>query len=395
MNSINILRNSLQIEKSWIRRKEKNFLIPSITILRNKRTWFVKKWLHPRRMILMISERNLGRYCERGIGIKKKIPNPSWIRLEYVRYADDWLVGVWGPMSYVKWLKHNLKEYLLKLKLELSEEKTLITNIKKKTAKFLGVLIGTSYIEDSRRRIVVSGYNRRIGGMNITMNTPIKSLLQRLETKGFVGRFENRLTARPIQSLTPLPTINLILRYRSILQGYIQYYSFADNIRKLKYIYVFLRNSLEKTICLKEKLTRNEFYMTYGRNIKINITRSNGTRITLEFACPVLNHAPKNFLFKEIKDPLLAKIWKISTVHPLDQPCANCGDDKFIEMHHVKHIRTINPKLSSFDKMLARINRKQVPLCRVCHHKVHSGKYFGFSLKHFKYNKWIGTAKWQ
>ena len=44
----------------------------------------------------------------------------------------------------------------------------------------------------------------------------------------------------------------------------------------------------------------------------------------------------------------------------------NCGDDKFIEMHHIKHIKTINPKLSSFDKMLAKINRKQVPLCRVC-----------------------------
>lgn len=197
---------------------------------------------------------------------------------------------------------------MLNLKLELSEEKTLITNIKKKTAKFLGVLIGTSYIEDSLRRSVVNGYNRRIGNMNITMNTPIKSLLQRLETKGFVGRLGNRLTAKPIPSLTPLPTINLILRYRSILKGYVQYYSFADNIRKLKYIYVFLRNSLERTICLKEKLTRHEFLMTYGRNIKINITRSNNTRITLDFSCPVLKHAPKNFLFKEIKDPLLAKI---------------------------------------------------------------------------------------
>ena len=59
---------------------------------------------------------------------KKFIVNPLWIRLEYVRYADDWLVGIWGPLSYVKSLKQNLKDFLQNLKLDLSEEKTLITN---------------------------------------------------------------------------------------------------------------------------------------------------------------------------------------------------------------------------------------------------------------------------
>ena len=38
-------------------------------------------------------------------------------------------------------------------------------------------------------------------------------------------------------------------------------------------------------------------------------------------------------------------------------------------------------------KMMARINRKQVPLCRPCHLKVHRGNYLGMSLQHFKYIK--------
>jgi len=58
-----------------------------------------------------------------------------------------------------------------------------------------------------------------------------------------------------------------------------------------------------------------------------------------------------------------------------------------IEMHHVKHIKTIGPKLTPFDKLMARINRKQVPLCRKCHLKVHKGEYKGMSLNHFKYIK--------
>lgn len=51
-------------------------------------------------------------------------------------------------------------------------------------------------------------------------------------------------------------------------------------------------------------------------------------------------------------------------------------------MHHVKHIKTVNVKLNSFDNQLAGINRKQVPLCFNCHTLVHSGKYDGVSLRH-------------
>lgn len=129
--------------------------------------------------------------------------NPLWIKLEYVRYADDWLVGVWGPLSYVRKLKHDLKVFLLSLKLELSEEKTLITNIKKETAKFLGVLIGTNYSWNSSRFQNVRGIKKRIGLVNIIMNAPIKLLLQRLVDKGFIRH--NKMILRPtsMQSFTP------------------------------------------------------------------------------------------------------------------------------------------------------------------------------------------------
>ena len=53
-------------------------------------------------------------------------------------------------------------------------------------------------------------------------------------------------------------------------------------------------------------------------------------------------------------------------------------------MHHVKHIKTLNVKLKSFEKAMAKINRKQVPLCKVCHVKVHNGTYFGTPLRKYK-----------
>ena len=283
--------------------------------------------------------------------LRRNIPNPSWIKLDYVRYADDWLVGVWGPFNYVKDLKQQLKEFLEKLKLELSEEKTLITNLKKESAKFLGTLITLKAKLLSIRTHNVNGFKRRISPVRLAMNAPIKSLIQRLESNGFVQYVDTKkLRPLVLQSLTPLPTINLIIRYRSILNGYLNYYSFVDNKWKLKTLFTILKGSLKKAICYKEKISNDKFNKTYGKDITINITKKNGSHVKLDFQCPKLDFTPNKFLIKEFKDPLLAKIWKISSINPLDQACANCGDDRFIEMHHIKHIKTINPKLSSFDK---------------------------------------------
>ena len=80
-------------------------------------------------------------------------------------------------------------------------------------------------------------------------------------------------------------------------------------------------------------------------------------------------------------NPLTVKDWKVSTINSLDHPCANCGSEIKIEMHHIKHIKTLNVKLNVFDKMVAEVNRKQVPFCRKCHNEVHRGKYKGKALR--------------
>jgi len=77
----------------------------------------------------------------------------------------------------------------------------------------------------------------------------------------------------------------------------------------------------------------------------------------------------------------------------MGQPCASCGSENSVEMHHIKHIRTIDSNLSQKDKMVARINRKQVPLCHTCHTDVHKGTYTGKSLKHLKYGDISETKK--
>mgnify|MGYP002574288731 CR=1 FL=1 len=59
-------------------------------------------------------------------------------RLKYVRYADDFIIGIKGSKEECEKIKQKIKEFLaVELKLELSEEKTLITH-SANYARFLG-----------------------------------------------------------------------------------------------------------------------------------------------------------------------------------------------------------------------------------------------------------------
>lgn len=110
--------------------------------------------------------------------VKSSLPNPLSTKIEYVRYADDWLLGVWGTKATAKSLKSNIASFLASLKLQLSEEKTLITNTRRGKVKFLGTLINR--VSPTRGRLAIP----KLAG-RIRMNVPLQSLTERLHEKGF------------------------------------------------------------------------------------------------------------------------------------------------------------------------------------------------------------------
>jgi hypothetical protein len=74
----------------------------------------------------------------------RKIPSldtydPNYRRLRYVRYADDFLIGWVGPKKEAEEIKEKIRGFLRgSLQLELSDDKTLITNARADKATFLG-----------------------------------------------------------------------------------------------------------------------------------------------------------------------------------------------------------------------------------------------------------------
>lgn len=326
---------------------------------------------------LLISERRK---------MKSTIPNPKFeARIKYVRYADDWLIGIWGNKTFAENLKLEIKKKLEKLKLELSEEKTLITNARTERAKFLGTYIkklwvkGTLLTKNSKARL-----RRRVPGGNLWMTAPILDICKKLEKEGFMWIDKKGVyKAKAIPKFISIPLWDLVIRYKAIYSGYIQYYSFVDNIYLFNKIYWILMGSLKMTIRRKYKLSWRMVNQKWGRNVSIK-KRVKGIDKSQQFEFKELARKPMNFKIsiKKWEDPIRTKLWDISTISNIGELCANCGASENIEMHHLKHIKTINTKLNTFNKLLAKINRKQVPLCKDCHVRVHNGKHQGFSLKY-------------
>lgn len=156
--------------------------------------------------------------------------------------------------------------------------------------------------------------------------------------------------------------------------GIFNYFSFIDNTKALSRIYNILRSSAAKLLAAKFKLkTQRAVYVKFGKGLKTEkgkslIIRSDWKKNTMDFKINPRTDLPALYINRLTKSNLL----KI---------CAICGSIDKIEMHHVKHIKKMNKDLTVGEKSMASLNRKQIPVCRVCHMDIHNGTYDGKSLK--------------
>lgn len=118
-------------------------------------------------------------------------------RLKYIRYADDFLVGVIGSKSESERIKADIAAFMReRLKLELSTEKTLITHAQEE-AKFLGFHITVRSL-NVRKRNRKGALKRNFKGkvmLNLSSET-VKEKLQNLGTIRFTQK-DGKVIWRP------------------------------------------------------------------------------------------------------------------------------------------------------------------------------------------------------
>jgi len=157
-------------------------------------------------------------------------------RLVYVRYADDWLCGVIGSKDDAEIIKADIKQFLSeKLQLELSDEKTLITNAQEK-ARFLGYDI--SAYADAGFIIDKNGRKMRSRNSKIKLLVPHEKWQKKLTAYKAMqiqidenGKEKYQPVHRP--HLIRNDDIEILTQYNAEIRGLYNYYRLANNVSVL------------------------------------------------------------------------------------------------------------------------------------------------------------------
>ncbi len=323
----------------------------------------------------------------------KMVDDPAYGRMNYLRYADDWLIGLCGSHATAEEIKEQVKTFLQdRLKLTLSEEKTRITNARTEEAFFLGTIltIGNGGEAKVVQQKTSKGktIKRRSTGWAPIMKAPMEKLLKRLKERGFcTGTGEPRAKG----PWTSLDADQIIQLYSSVNRGLQNYYRFVDNWKHLARIQYILKFSLAKTLAQKYKLSVPRIFQRFGKDLSILIKGKGGKAD--RNVCFYLNQdwTKSRLAFQtggHNDIDVIRTLVRLRTRSKLGKPCCVCGEtEEQIEMHHVRHIRKLSHKrvATGFNRLLRAMNRKQVPVCSDCHRKIHRGEYDGLKLANLVY----------
>ena len=304
----------------------------------------------------------------------------NYRRLTYVRYADDFICGVIGSKDDARKIKEDIKNFLEeKLKLELSEEKTLITNAKDR-AKFLSYNIYVRQSNLSKRDKLgrlVRNYTGRVV-LEVSTDTIKKRLLDYGAMKLTYHRGKEVWKATARYSMKDCDDLEILDRYNTEIRGFYNYYSIANNssiINSFKYI---MEYSMYKTYATKYKTTKKEIIAKYriGKNFGVKYTNAKGVVITRLFYNEGFK-SQKQALFKN-EDNIPNTIKYFSSTSLIDrlraEKCEYCGkENTTIEIHHIRKLKDLQGKNFWETLMIAR-KRKTLALCLECHKKLHCGK---------------------
>jgi len=302
-------------------------------------------------------------------------------RVYYNRYADDWLIGVTGDLEMARKIKDEANNFLKDiLKVELSQEKIKITHVTQEKVNYLGFQISIKtkkYTESQISFVENSGIMRRPSNASVIIEAPIEKLMQKLIDQGFA--WEKDRMPKAMTKWIYLNPEDIIRRYNWITRGILEYYKSVENRNQLGQILWILKFSAVNTLARKLNISPKQVWSKYGNPIVIKFMAGKDEKSITLYEPETLKR-DRTFKLKDYFnfDPFNVTIFALRSNHVWGMDCLICGEGDYVEMHHVKHIRKGEAK--GFNKVMQSLNRKQIPVCRDCHMKIHRGEYDGISL---------------
>lgn len=302
-------------------------------------------------------------------------------RIEYARYADDWIIGIAGDQKLATHFKEKVSDFLLNdLKQVIHPVKTKVTNLRKGNVHFLGYDI---FLPRNRPISKYQGKGVRTirrGNPKLRFDVPVARLVQRYIERGYLKR-TNKKGVRPISrsSYACLEDHVIVAHYRSVWLGIYNYYLGCTNRGRLQYLHYLLHMSCAMTLGHRHRVSSSKIFKKHGKYLTIQVPNTE-RKVSFPYKT-TWRLSEKNWLCESGITPPTYKYANKLAKSSLGLPCIICNSDEGrIEMHHVKHVRKQGHRYGGFHQQMALLNRKQVPLCQICHKRVHQGLYDGPSL---------------
>ena len=306
----------------------------------------------------------------------------SYKRLVYVRYADDFLIGVIGSKADAKQVKIDGGRFIREqLHLELSQEKTLITH-GTDFAQFLSFQITTSKEQNSTR--TKAGYVKRSYTGRIKLYVPKEKWLKRLLSYGALKiHYDkdngNKEIWEPVcrSSLRNLDDLEILNQYNAEIRGLYNYYRIAHNATVLNNFLYVMKYSMYKTFAGKYRTSMQKIIRKYtrGKDFVVTYQSKSGEKSVVFY-----NQGMRRDTHVDATNPdIIGRANENRSYTSLVQrlkggQCEWCGaTDVEIEIHHIRKLKDLSGKAEWERHMIAR-RRKTMALCHNCHVKLHAGK---------------------
>lgn len=298
-------------------------------------------------------------------------------KIKYVRYADDFLIAVNGNRQDCEKIKQELTEFIsTTLKMELSQEKTLITH-SNTPARFLGYDVRVRRDQQIKPK---GKFKTRSMNNKVELSIPFKDKIEKfLFSNGIVKQRSDNGKLEPIHrpQLLNRTDLEIVTIYNAELRGICNYYGLASNFNKLIYFNYLMEYSCLKTLAGKHRSKVSKIRAMYKDGtgkwaipyetktvIKkmyfANYADCKGKKFT-----DIVPQTAKNYSHDvtTLESRLKAKICEV----------CGCTESGRYEIHHVNKVKNLKGK-SEWDKIMIAKRRKTIVVCHKCHMAIHHGE---------------------
>jgi hypothetical protein len=310
--------------------------------------------------------------------------DPGYRRLRYIRYADDHILGFTGPKAEAEQVKQRLAAFLRdELRLELNQDKTLITHARTGAARFLGYEITVQHADEKISRGGRVNRGMRATNGKIALRVPLDVIKAKCAPYLLHGKPVH------LDHLRDHSDYDIVAIYGAQYRGIVQYYLPASDVWRLDRLKGVMLTSMLKTLAAR----RDSTVTAMARKHKTTIATPHGPRRCFEARIERTGRKPLVARFGGIPLKRQGRVAIIDYPTAPTAPrrpgsqllarlrqrqCEACGQPAPVEVHQVRKLADLTTREGQqqpeWAQLMARMRRKTLIICPPCHRLIHTRK---------------------